>query len=115
MSEETFDGSDSIDDDWQQVEQRCYDADGDADLATVLVEAVAAAKDVEPLDSESMPPLYEFTDAESIEETLFGPPGTETERTSRERRNEESVVTFRYEELGVAVHSDGWIHVYEPQ
>ncbi|WP_135851945.1 HalOD1 output domain-containing protein [Halorussus salinus] len=115
MSGETFDGGDSISDDWRQVEQRVYDPEGDADLATVVVEAIAAARGVDPLDYESMPPLYEFADAESIEETLFGPTGTETERTGREGRDEESVFTFRYGELGVAVNSEGWVSVYEPQ
>lgn len=90
-----------------QVEQVHYDREGDAELAAVIVSAVADAKGVNPLDYTEMPPLYESVDAEMLEGTLFGhaEAGNDPEGTSE--------VRFEYEGYEVVVRSDGWILVTE--
>lgn len=101
--------NDDVDfDEWQQVQETHYDHDGAEELVTVLVLTIAEAKGVDPLDTESMPPLYESIDAAALEDTFFGPAKTgPTGKTG--------IVTFHYDTCKVSVDSDGWISVYEPQ
>ncbi|MFC6977303.1 HalOD1 output domain-containing protein [Halomicroarcula sp. GCM10025709] len=95
-------------DQWVQVHQEHYDRESDGELATALAFAIAEAKGVDPLNHTEMPPLYEFIDAQALEETFFGPSGAGT------RRTEAGAITFMYDNHKIALQSDGWISVYEP-
>jgi len=90
---------------WSQVAQRHYDPDGDADLTTVIVFAVAEAEGVDPADLTS-PPLYECVDAAAIEDAFFG-----SDVFGASRRGTDTV-EFRYIEYLVRIRSDGWVQVY---
>jgi hypothetical protein len=92
---------------WVQVNQASYDRESDDELVTALVEAIADAKDADPLDSAKIPPLYESLDAAALEDTFFGPSGAE--RASQDG----GIVTFHYTGYKVALRADGWIFVYE--
>ena len=94
---------------WVQINQAYYDRSGSQELVTSLVLAVAEAKNVDPLDHDAMPPLYESVDAQALEETFFGPSGKDTDR------EQAGAVTFMYEGLKIALREDGWIFVYEPR
>jgi hypothetical protein len=96
-------------DGWNLVEQAHYDREGDRELATALVTAIADAKDVDPLDSAAMPPLYESLDVAALEATFFGPSGAGPDH------QEDGLVTFHYTGYKVALRDDGWIFVYEPR
>lgn len=95
--------------DWVQLCQSHYDRESDGELVTAPAFAVAEAKDVDPMDRNALPPLYESVDAQSLEEAFFGPTGTKTRRGGSEE------LTFRYADCRVALRADGWISVYEPQ
>ncbi|MUV58027.1 HalOD1 output domain-containing protein [Halogeometricum sp. CBA1124] len=89
---------------WRQVVQRHFDPDGDEELTTALVFAIAEAEGVSPRDVKS-PPLYEVIDATGVENALFGPgTGAETRR---------GVVEFHYDEYRLKIEGDGWILVFE--
>ena len=92
---------------WLQVNQASYDRESDGELVTALVEAIADAKDADPLDSAEMPPLYEALDAAALEDTFFGPPGAEKAPQGG------GFVEFHYTGYKVALRADGWIFVYE--
>jgi len=92
---------------WVQVNQASYDRESDGELVTALVEAIADAKDADPLDSEKMPPLYESLDVGALEDTFFGPSG------AKRAPQDGGIVTFHYTEYKVALRADGWIFVYE--
>jgi hypothetical protein len=89
---------------WRQVAQRHFDPDGDEELTTAIVFAIAEAEGVSPRDVKS-PPLYEVIDVTGVENALFGL-GTRVET----RRG---VVEFRYGEYRLKVEGDGWILVFE--
>lgn len=93
---------------WVQVTQLKYDRESEGELATALVNAIAEAKGVNPLDHAQMPPLYESVDAQALEETFFGLSGVDTDR------EEAGTITFRYSGYTILLRSDGWIFVYEP-
>ncbi len=97
-------------DQWVQVNQLHYDREENRELATALVYAIAEAKDVDPTNRAEMPPLYDSIDAQSIEETFFGPPGV-----NNHQREQSGAVTFMYDGYKVALRADGWIFVYEPR
>lgn len=100
----------SIDGDrWVQIHQEQYDREHDGELATTLAMAIAAAKDVDPVNNEAMPPLYEAIDAQALEDTFFGPSSANTER------KEEGSVNFAYAGCMVTLRANGWIGVYEPR
>jgi hypothetical protein len=91
-------------DDLTQAAQRHYD--GQRELTTEIVYAVAAARGVDPTDVHS-PPLYECVDAATLETALFG-------RSRGENRPvADGAVEFTYAEFLVTVRKDGWIQVYE--
>jgi hypothetical protein len=90
-----------------QLAQRHYDANGDGELTTAIVFAVAEAADVAPADLRA-PPLYECIDAPALEATFFGPDATGGSRRGI------GTVEFRYADYLVSVGSDGWIRVFEP-
>lgn len=94
-------------DDWVQIHQAYYDREGEEELGTTLVLAIADAIDADPLAPSQMPPLYESVDAQALEETFFGPMGAGT------RRDEGGAVTFHYNGYKVALRADGWIFIYE--
>jgi hypothetical protein len=96
-------------DQWVQVNQAHYDRESDGELATKLIFTIADTKDVDPLNYDELPPLYESIDAQTLEETFFGPSGAETER------DESGAVEFRYIGYKVVLRADGWIFVYEPE
>ncbi|MFC7132740.1 MULTISPECIES: HalOD1 output domain-containing protein [Salinibaculum] len=91
---------------WRQVAQRHYDPDEDGELTTVLVFAIAEARDVSP-DEVKSPPLYAVADVPAIEAALFN---SETETESRQGT---VTIKFRYADYLVKTRSDGWIQVYE--
>ncbi|MFC6863255.1 HalOD1 output domain-containing protein [Halomicroarcula sp. GCM10025817] len=90
--------------DLTQAAQRRYD--GERELTTEIVYAVAAARGVEPTDVHS-PPLYECVDAATVETALFG------RSTSEDRPVADGTVEFTYAEFLVTVRKDGWIQVSE--
>jgi hypothetical protein len=92
---------------WVQVNQASYDSESDGELVTTLVKAIADAKDVDPLDSAEMPPLYGSLDAAALEDTFFDPCKAETDH------QDGGLVTFHYTGYKVALRADGWIFVYE--
>ena len=96
-------------DDWVQIHQAHYDREGEEELVTTLMEAIAEAINADPLDPSQMPPLYESVDAQALEETFFGPMGAGT------RRDEGGAVTFHYNGYKVALRIDGWIFIYEAE
>jgi len=94
-------------DQWVQVHQAHYDWKSDRELTTVLVKAIAEAKDVDPLGSAEMPPLYASFDAAALDDTFFDPSGAGTDHQDR------GFLTFHYSECKVVLREDGWISVYE--
>jgi hypothetical protein len=90
-----------------QVQQAYYERESDREPATALVQTIADAKDVDPLDSAKIPPLYESLDAAALEDTFFGPLEAGT------APQDGGVVTFHYTGYKVALRADGWIFVYE--
>lgn len=72
-------------------------------LTQAIVEAVAEADDVDPLD---LPPLYETVDPDALE-TLFTATNTSPRSTGK--------VTFEYSGHTVVVSSDGSIMVADEQ
>jgi hypothetical protein len=94
---------------WQQVTQTQYDPANDSELGTELVYAVADAKDVDPLDTDQLPVLYDVVDAEYLEETLIEP------SSSPRADGDVGHVSFQYADALVTVESNGWITVYERQ
>lgn len=97
------------DDEWEQVNQAHYDRQGEDELVTSLVYAIADARDIDPMDHTEMPPLYESIDAPALEDSFFGPSGV---RTNGEQSG---TVSFRYDGCKVTLREDGWIYVYEPR
>ena len=90
-----------------QVAQRHYEPDGNTELTTTIIYAIAEAEGVSPSGVKS-PPLYESVDVPAIEHAFFGPDA------ATESRQGVGTVAFQYTEYLVKVRSDGWIHVYEP-
>jgi len=91
---------------WRQAVQRHFDPEGELELTTAIVFAIADAANVDPAELKS-PTLYEVVDVPSIEETFFG-----AEEYGESRRGA-GRVEFTYEDYRVVVDSDGWIRVFE--
>jgi len=91
---------------WTQVAQRHYDPDGNMELTTAIVYALADAKEINPRAVKS-PPIYECIDVPAMEDAFFGPDGAAGSRQGI------GSVTFRYADYQVEVQSDGWIQVSE--
>jgi hypothetical protein len=92
---------------WRRIERRYYRPDGNQELTTVIVYAVANAEGVDPTDLDST--LHERIDAVALERVFFesdadGPPVTDPDG---------SVFEFRYADYLVRVRSDGRIDVFE--
>lgn len=92
---------------WSQLAQRHYEPNGQGELTTALVFAIAEAKGISPSEVKS-PPLYESVDVPAIEDAFFGPD------VADESRQGIGTVEFQYTNYLVKVRSDGWIQVYEP-
>ncbi len=114
MTKETDGGTMSDDDPtsggdthWSQVAQRHYEPNGQGELTTAIVYAIAEAEGVSPSEVKS-PPLYESVDVPAIEDAFFGPDVTAGSRQGV------GTVEFQYTDYLVKVRSDGWIQVYEP-
>ncbi|GAB6860017.1 HalOD1 output domain-containing protein [Haloplanus litoreus] len=76
-----------------------YEGDGARTPAEAVVEAVAAAADVDPLE---LPPLHEYVDPDALNE-LF---------QQHERSGEaDTVLSFRIDHWNVFVRADGRIRV----
>ena len=90
-----------------QVAQRHYEPNGQGELTTAVIYAIAEAEGVSP-DAVKSPPLYEFIDVPAIEDAFFGPD------ISEESRRGVGTIEFRYTDYLVTVRSDGWIRVFEP-
>ena len=90
-----------------QVAQRHYEPDGNGELTTAIIYAIAEAEGVSPSEMTS-PPLYESVDVPAIEDAFFGLD------ISHESQQGVGTVEFRYTDYLVTVRSDGWIQVYEP-
>ncbi|WP_254524837.1 HalOD1 output domain-containing protein [Natrinema caseinilyticum] len=89
-----------------QVAQRHYESNGQGELTTAIVYAIAEAEGVSPREVKS-PPLYESVDVPSIEDAFFG---SDVAGGSRQGIG---TVEFQYTNYLVKVRSDGWIQVYE--
>lgn len=89
-----------------QVAQRHYEPNGQSELTTAIVFAIAEAEGVSPSEMKS-PPLYESVDVPAIESVFFGPDVAGGSRQSV------GTVEFQYSDYHVKVRSDGWIQVYE--
>lgn len=76
-----------------------YDAAGDRTPAEAIVDAVATAAGVDPLD---LPPLYEMVDPDAVDR-LFGHPAEAAET--------EALLSFRFDTWNVFVRADGRIRV----
>jgi len=90
-----------------QVAQHSYEPNGNDELTTAIIYAIAEAEGVSPSEVKS-PPLYGSVDVPAIEDAFFGPDG------DRESRQGTGTVEFRYIDYLVKIRSDGWIQVYEP-
>lgn len=107
--EGTMDGDDptrDLDTHQSQAAQRHYDPDGNGDLTTAIIYAIAEAEAVSPREVKS-PPLYEVVDASAIEDAFFG------RHVAGDPRQGNGAVEFQYTDYLVKVRSDGWIAVYE--
>jgi hypothetical protein len=92
---------------WRQIERRHYRPDGDAELATVIIYAVANAEGVDPTELD--PILHERVDAVALERVFF-----ESDADGRPVPDPEaSVFEFRYANYLIRVRSDGRIDVFE--
>lgn len=114
MSKRTDDGTMAEDDPTsgaethqKQIAQRHYEPNGQGELTTAIVFAIAEAEDVSPSEVKS-PPLYESVDVPAIEDAFFGPDVAGASRQGI------GTVEFQYTDYLVKVKSDGWIQVYEP-
>jgi len=76
-----------------------YGSESDRSPAGVIVDTLAKAAEVDPLE---LPPLYEFVDADALN-SLFGKhDGT---------KNADAVLSFRIENWNVFVRADGRIRI----
>lgn len=96
----------SRDSQWRRAAQRHYDPDGDGELATAIVFAIADARGVDPSDVRS-PVLYDVVDVAAIEKCFFN------RVIKSESLRETGVVEFQYTDYLVRVTHDGWIQIYE--
>ena len=92
---------------WSQAAQRHYEPNGEEELTTSIVFAIAETAGVSPSELKSTL-LYNVIDAPALENTFFGP------NTGNESRQGAGTVEFRYEDYLVKVQSDGWIRVFAP-
>lgn len=76
-----------------------YGNDSDRSPAEAIVDALAAAADVDPLD---LPPLYDFVDPDSLDHLFDGHGGA---------RDAEAILTFRVDTWNVFIRADGRIRV----
>lgn len=104
MGDEPASGADTH---WSQVAQRHYEHNGNGELTTAIVYAIAEADGVCPTEVKS-PPLYEVVDVSAIEDAFFGPD------VAGDSRQGVGTIEFRYTNYLVKVQSDGWVHIYEP-
>ncbi|MFD1687176.1 HalOD1 output domain-containing protein [Halobellus litoreus] len=101
------DPTNGVDTHQTQVAQRHYEPNGQVELTTAIIYAIAEAEGVSPSELKS-PPLYESVDVPAIEDAFFGPD------VAGDSRQGVGTVEFQYTDYLVKVQSDGWIRVYEP-
>lgn len=78
--------------------EREYLPHAEGSLIEAVVDAVAEAAGVDPLD---LPPMYEFIDPDAVDK-LFRRPQT---------RKMDQYLSFRFDEWVVSIHADGVIRV----
>ena len=76
-----------------------YEKDGSQTPSEAIIEAVATAADVEPLE---LPPLYEFIDLDALD-TLF--------QQHEGASDSEALLSFRIDNWNVFVRADGRLRV----
>lgn len=76
-----------------------YEKDGSQTPSEAIIEAVATAADVEPIE---LPPLYEFIDPDALD-TLF--------QQHEGASDAEAVLSFRIDNWNVFVRADGHLRV----
>jgi len=76
-----------------------YGSGSDMSPAEVVVEAVAEAARVDPMD---LPPLYEFVDPDALDDLFGGQDGAS---------HSDALLSFRFETWNVFVRADGRIRV----
>lgn len=114
MSKRTDDGiidgddpTSGADTHWSQVAQRHYELNGNRELTTAIVYAIAEGEGVSPTEIKS-PPLYEIVDVPAIESAFFG------RDVAGDSRQGVGTVEFEYHGYLVKLRSDGWIQISEP-
>ncbi|KZX49592.1 hypothetical protein AV929_20655 [Haloarcula sp. K1] len=90
-----------------QVAQRHYEPNGQGELTTAIIYAIAEADGVSPREVKS-PPLYDSVDVPAIEKAFFRP------NVGAGSRQGVGTVEFQYTDYLVKVQSDGWVRVYDP-
>lgn len=81
-----------------------HDWESDENLATVIIDAVAAITNTEP---EDIGPLYEVIDLEALEQVFVPTP-------TRTRSHPTSQLSFSLTDCAVTVSSDGQIEIQLP-
>lgn len=76
-----------------------YDIESDRSPAEVIVEALASAADVDPLD---LPPLYDFVDADALNALFENHDGADDAKL---------ILSFQVDTWNVFVRADGRIRV----
>ena len=76
-----------------------YGAEEDRSPAAAVIEAIAAAANVDPVD---LPPLFESIDSDALNQ-LF--------ETRSERQESKALLSFQFETWNVFVRSDGRIRI----
>ena len=76
-----------------------YETDGSQTPSEAIIEAVATAADVEPIE---LPPLYEFIDLDALD-TLF--------QQHEGASDSEAVLSFRIDNWNVFVRADGRLRI----
>lgn len=93
---------------WNLVAQANYERDGNHDLTTTIVAAIADHEGVSPTEI-TQPVLYDCVDVTALEDAFFGP------EVKGENRDSVGTAEFQYGEYRIEVASNGWISVYSSQ
>ncbi|SIR20512.1 hypothetical protein SAMN05421858_1819 [Haladaptatus litoreus] len=110
MTKTTDDGDSELGENttWNLVTQANYDRDGDHDLTTTIIAAIADHEDVSPTEI-TQPVLYDCVDIAALEDAFFGP------KARGEKRDSIGTAEFQYGEYRVEVASSGWVSIYSSQ
>jgi hypothetical protein len=92
---------------WEVVGQHLYDPTTGPDLATVVIESVAAAEGVDAT-SITEPILFDVVDITAVKDALFGV------SLGAKRNGSGGSFDFEYRGFRITVRGDGWVQVAEP-